>query len=271
MKDNLQDIIDFLNDHQDELPLTFQNDQERETYAIHLLDGIRYSSLQKTLGEIEPNEETDEFENLLTEAIRYKEHRKTLDFFNQLDEKNEKRPPSEVLKPKIIPLRRYPGRILAIAASVALCITAGWWFWSNNTSSSNLFDNYFNVPAHEYLMRGDNTPDSKINQAFTLFDQGHYKEAIPLLGELHKETGNDDFRFYKSIALIETTDTSAAVSLLRELSHNHPQNMEYRWYYALSLLRSDQKEEALAELQIVRDSHHFRSSPARKLIRDLNK
>lgn len=271
MKDILKDIIDFLHENQGELSLTFQNDQERELYALNLLDGIRFSSLQKTLGKIEANYGTEGFEHLLTEALRYKEHRKTLDFFNQLDEKSAENSTTEKVQSRIIQLRRYPGRILAIAATVALCITAGWWFWSNTTSSSGLYTQYYNIPAHEYLMRGDDTPDPEINQAFTLFDQGHYEEAIPLLDELYKETGNDDFLFYKSIALIETSNITAAESLLNTLSNNHPQNMEYRWYYALALLQSDQENAALTELQIVAGSDHFRSSPARKLIRDLNK
>lgn len=272
MKDFLQDIIEFLLEHEHELPLSFSNDLEREAYANNLLDGIRYSSLQRTLESLDPDSTTGEFEHLLKEAIQYKNRRQTLDFFNELDQKSEGDTATETVKPKIIPLRQYPVRILAIAAAVALCITAGWWFWSMNTSSpSGLYSKYFNVPAHKYLMRGNDTPDPEINSAFTLFDQGNYEMAIPLLDKLYDETKNNDFLFYKAIALLETSDVNTARPILRDLSINQPQNMNYRWYYALSLLRSDQKQEALAELQTVADSDHFRSSSARKLIRDLNR
>ena len=70
MKEHLQDIIEFLREHEHELHLSFSDDMEREAYASNILDGIRYSSLHKMLETLDTDLAGGEFENLLTDHTK---------------------------------------------------------------------------------------------------------------------------------------------------------------------------------------------------------
>lgn len=271
MRDDLmQDIIKFLELHKDDLPVSFSGDEERREYVKNLLDGIRLYSLEKTLGLWSEEVDLSEYETQIKEAIQYNSRKDTLDFFNSIEEKKSGKEGGKGPDAKIIPLRRGASRIIAIAASVAILVVAGWWFWSGRDRIS-LYGEYYNLPAHEYLMRSADEVQPDINKAFTAFDDGDYEMAIPLMSSLFEQTRNPDFKFYEAVSYMELEEFQDANALFSVLVRISPGYTEARWYYALSLMESGENDLAVEQLEKVADSDHFRSDIARDLLRDLKK
>lgn len=266
----LYDIIKFLEQQQDDLPVSLSGDEERREYAKTLLEGIRLYSLEKARAQWSDEVDVPEFEMQIKEAIQYDHRRQTLDFFNSIEEKKTIKKTNREAGGKIIHLRRGVSRIIAIAASVAVLAVAGWWFWAGGDRGS-LYEEYYNLPAHEYLLRSADDVQPDVKSAFTYFDEEDYESAIPLLSALFDQSRDPDFKFYEAIAYMELKEFQEANTLFSELVRISPGYTEVRWYYALSLMESGYDDLAVEQLEKVADSDHFRSDIARDLLRDLNK
>lgn len=134
---------------------------------------------------------------------------------------------------------------------------------SPDFSSKKLYAQY---AKHDFSFQEKSTPNElAVIQA--LLKSSQYQQAIPLLDNYLVTNPNAaEIKLAKGIALIESNQNQAAISLFNELGKNHPlfQNEAY-WYSALTYLRQDRLTESLTSLRKILENSS-RYPDAKKVI-----
>lgn len=196
-------------------------------------------------------------------------------FFKNLDTKNEEIIQKEKKEAKIV---RFPFQRLAIAASIALVIFAGWWvlqpispnpeaIYANNFSpltdvlSIELEETGFvKEPFYDLLEEGMIAyKEGILSRPFT---RTHYEDAIDLFRQ-YRQTAptTDDFyptaTLYLAISHLAVDEPILAIPLLERLAQqDFPQKIDAQWYLALSYIRTNQKEKAIPILKTLEQTKY---------------
>lgn len=141
---------------------------------------------------------------------------------------------------------------MAVAASVALLMVAGWWvFFGQQPSTSSLYAAYFS-PATGLSTTLGYTNNAQFSEGMISYKLEEYAEAKnwwqPLL---EADPANDTLNFYMGVASLANEQTDEAMQYLTKVEENQ-QSIYYgeaRWYLALAYLQHDDKEKAKALLQ----------------------
>lgn len=152
-------------------------------------------------------------------------------------------------------------RKLAIAASFALLLTAGWFIFSQQNTPEQLFADNFQI--HQDVLSieiedrltetgfGTNKEAlNKLQQGINDYTAGNYQQAINQFATFQSTSGEDalaDYAsFYKAIALLETKDISKSQEILEKLTMkpSFPLIDDANWYLALIYLKQDDKRGA---------------------------
>jgi len=164
---------------------------------------------------------------------------------------------------------------LAVAAALALIVTAGWFIFRSPGSQSGTdlfatnFTPYNNIAVT--LTRGADNPTPE-EIAYTAYENKDWAKATDLLAALPASPVNS---FYLAQAALATGDHTKAEALLRPLANsNFPLRAQAYWYLALTELAQGNKEEArsILEQQVPNwaDDMPFKER-GEKLLKELNK
>ncbi len=151
--------------------------------------------------------------------------------------KQEKKQPA-----KVVSLKKY---MISVAAAAAIIII----YFSVPSS----IDNY-NVPEMpQAVVRGS---EALSNKGALLFNEGKYKEAIPLLQQqATANPGDATAQFFYAVSLVKTKQYKKALPLLEKLATGPSAYKEDAAFFAaLSAYKLDKKEDAINYADMVGES-----------------
>lgn len=169
--------------------------------------------------------------------------------------------------------RLAPARWLAVAASVAVLLVAGWWFLLRDggsiESATLLADTFEPYPNRAYnLTKGEQPADPRA-RAYAAYEVGDYAGALTAFAESTPAEPADDF--YRANALLALDRPAEALPLFEALARQPGFALapHSQWYAALSLLALDRRAEARAVLQTIsaEPEHPFRAEATELLTR----
>lgn len=145
---------------------------------------------------------------------------------------------------------------LAIAASVALLVLAGWWVFSWQSSQPEaLYAAYFS-PDEGLPTTLGYADNAQFAEGMVSYKLGEYTEALeywqPLLSA---DPANDTLNYYSGLAYLANEQTEQAMQFLKPVAENEASGFHTnaRWYLALAYLRNEQTTEAKTLLQLLAD------------------
>ncbi|MEM6316016.1 MAG: hypothetical protein AAF960_00010 [Bacteroidota bacterium] len=177
------------------------------------------------------------------------------------------------------------GRSLAIAASFALLLVAGWWILSQPTDPNDLFQNNFamheNVLSIEIEDRlaetgfgANKVALADLQTGIEQYENGDYTAAIATFQNFKNVAPNDPLSnyatFYESIAFLKTNKITEAQGSLVDLAANtaFPLQEDAQWYLALTYLKLENIDAAKTQLEQLQPSDKY-GTKAKQLLRKL--
>ena len=153
----------------------------------------------------------------------------------------------------IVPMRSrsryFP---LAIAASVALLILAGWWVFSWQSSQPEaLYAAYFS-PDEGLPTTLGYMDNARFAEGMVSYKLGDYAEALdywqPLLSA---DPANDTLNYYAGLAYLASERPEQAITRLDKVVENETSGYytDARWYLSLAYLKNEQADEARTYLR----------------------
>ncbi len=168
--------------------------------------------------------------------------------------------------------QRQPGSFpyLAIAASVVLLLTFGWFLWFAGNNHGDLFDRYYEPYAALKFQRPRGAADlykAKV-QAYKYYRAGDDDAAVALLDSvLLNHPDDEEVRFVIGLSHLEAKNFPDAIAALEGINR-FP---EARWYLALALLGEGLTDVAQTTLEeIATDDTAPNQEAAIRLLKDLN-
>lgn len=156
----------------------------------------------------------------------------------------------------------------AIAASIILAVTVGWWFFSTKyNKTSQLYATYYEPDPGLMTTMGSPT-NYEFEKAMVEYKNGEYQKAIKAWHQqLMAKPDNDTLIYFLGVAYqaIGTTD-SARVYLSSIVEKTESRfYKDANWYLGLLYLETDKKEKAIL---LFKKSEY---SKAEELLRQINK
>ena len=150
---------------------------------------------------------------------------------------------------KVVPMRsRF--RVFAVAAVVALLLTAGWWLMNNTTGSQDLYAQYYSSYTLRFGDRSSN--EDLINIAGGHYIDKNYEAAGPIFEQiLAEDPSQSKARFALGISRMECKKWKEAQAPFQQLiDQNDPLYGDAAaWYLALTYYKLDKTMQAKALLE----------------------
>jgi tetratricopeptide (TPR) repeat protein len=158
------------------------------------------------------------------------------------------------------------------AAIFVGCVVTALYFYSQQSKNKNLFYAHYQPYPAQVVTRSSITSQE---EALILYEQGKYAEALPLLIKL-KERAKLEVDFVQIYLLIancylnegDVTESLANLDLAKK-STDPNLRLHADWYYALALLKANERGKATVVLQQIKNSNSIYSAPAANLLREL--
>lgn len=165
-------------------------------------------------------------------------------------------------------IRRITSRVWAIAAGIALLVTASTLFWRSSQPipsaelAQELFEPLPNVLAP--ALRGDAQAQNKLQLALDAYSQGHYAQAIQAFENLPDSLQSDQTAIYLASAFFAEGQNRKVIAMLEPA----PQAEASQWLLCLAYLAQGQVEKArsLAE-QLQANASPYYQERAAELLR----
>lgn len=179
---------------------------------------------------------------------------------------------------KVRPISHFHWQIPAVAASLLLLLSVGWFYFFGQTNNLELFQSYYrpypNIEAP--LIRAEAGETSEPNP-FKMYEQGDYESAVNAFEQsLADSVGNHHsptaIKFYLALSLIHTGDTENAVTLLSDLDTTADPKYATpaQWYLALAYLKIDRREDAGIILNELAKGQNAYSKKVEDLLNELD-
>lgn len=134
-----------------------------------------------------------------------------------------------------------------VAASIALLVAAGFYFYMNSSNDTNLYEEFFSPYPVEDQMRGAH--DAQRDAALKLYADAAYEEAAKELQPLLKNGGNDvQLQLYYGTSLLQLNKVEEAVVLFENIPSASARYETAQWYLAMAYLK---KEDFPASQQVL--------------------
>ena len=144
-------------------------------------------------------------------------------------------------QPRIITLRR-------LAAAVLLLLIPAY-FLLKPASTRSLYQQHFEAPRSTYFQvsRSVATERTDIDAAFQAYATEDYQRAATLIGDLiTQHPDKPDLKFYQAISLLASDQVEDAIDLFKDCLDISYQDTDQKaaWYLALSYLKLDDIEQS---------------------------
>ncbi len=143
-----------------------------------------------------------------------------------------------------------------IAASVAVLVAVGIWFFNRQSHNEKLYYEYFSPDPGLPTVMGeiDNYP---FYEAMVDYKRGEYDIAIEKWEKLKSiKPDNDTLNYFLGNAHLANGNTAEAIDFFKNTlkSQTSPFHKEARYYMALGLLKKNNVPEAIKHLEMVSDN-----------------
>lgn len=166
--------------------------------------------------------------------------------------------------------------ILGIAASLLIVIFS-WQFLfvsGDSSSSSQLFADYYEPYQIVLSQRSESQSSGHValfNQAIQDYADGDYTSAADAFRQLQTmETENVSYKFYFAVSLLSSDNAPEAIDILEELleTPNHFFTEQSRWYLAMAYISTNDRNSAVEVLQSISPGQ-FQYTKSRDIITEL--
>ena len=159
-----------------------------------------------------------------------------------------------------------------VAASIAILIVSGLYFYKTDYSNKALFANYYQTPKNivHPIVRNGNQQDDLTN-AFIAYQKEDYSTAQKLFSSLYDTKQESFLLFYEGIALMELSQTDLAIQTLEEhIKYNDVVSHKTNWYLALAYLKKGEVPKAKEIFKVISDdTMTFNTKEAKALLKKL--
>ncbi|WP_298512556.1 hypothetical protein [uncultured Kordia sp.] len=141
--------------------------------------------------------------------------------------------------------------IIRRIAIAAIFIIGAFFAINQFTAEGDVFDTYFEVCPNTYLpvTRGTATQDVQ-SEAFKVYESGDYQKAAKAFKDLLATKNNLNIRFYYAMSLLNQEKYDLALNELNSLAqHNFDYQVETFWYAALIHIKKEDNEAARGQLE----------------------
>lgn len=214
-----------------------------EDYIHGRLSASEKESFEAEIGKDEALREEVSLHRKLVSSIETESLRQMLD---QIHEKH-----FEEETPVVSMQSRRSYFTWAVAASLALLVLAGWWFFSLQSSQpASLYASYF-APATGLPTTLGYSHNTDFAEGMVSYKLGEYAEARsywqPLL---EAAPNNDTLNYYVGISYLAEEKPEQAIGHLEKVGQTESSvfSNDAHWYQALAYLLNEQEEEAKAIL-----------------------
>jgi len=160
----------------------------------------------------------------------------------------------------------------AIAASVALLITAYFIFFHTGSEPEELFAEYFEpYPALAYAPnRNDTVAENLKEQAFGAYSNENYDEAINLFQQILEKEDEPVVWFYLGNAYLAGNQPENAIQAFNKtLENNTDVTNQSQWFLALSYLANNNPDRAVDVLEQLSNTNSTYKNKAEQLLQTL--
>lgn len=185
----------------------------------------------------------------LIRMIRYDGDRSLKQLLQQTENELQDRPGARI--------RRFPRRLLAVAAAALLLLVAGLWYMGGpGDRTDDYLSDYFEPYPNRAVNLTRGTPDDLRTRAFSAYEAGEFSAALQAMEELQLNGPDDVLDFYRANALLAMGRAAEARPLLDRLteSPDFPLPEQARWYAALAALATEDFADARRRLERLTDS-----------------
>ncbi len=148
--------------------------------------------------------------------------------------------------------------------------------WSCSTADSadhhELFKEHFTPTKNDIVKTDAGAAAQRLNeQAFRLYDQQRYDQALILFDELLKGQKAPDLLFFKGNTLLTLGQYQAALDVFLEVPEEHQRFADSQWYAGLASLKLERFTQAKDHLsRVAKAEQGAHSSKAKQLLRLLD-
>lgn len=179
------------------------------------------------------------------------------------------------LEKEAAPVARHQGarrrRFIGLAAAAALLLlAAAFWFLGREPAPTDLYASCFEPRKNTLVVvQRAEGKESLVQQAFRLYENEDYEEALDAFAALPDTASNDDIAFYRANALMAVGRTGEAIPILQEVIRNGESQYPdpAKWYLALAYIDEAQYAAARPLLEELRGSSFF-GEKAEALLRE---
>lgn len=168
---------------------------------------------------------------------------------------------------KTTPWFRKPWMYYAAASVVVFGLCYNFLF-----TSTNLYENYHDVfpNVHQPVIRGDEPRDGEAG--FVAYENGDFVMAAAAFEEALRTQEDVNVRFYYALSLLNSEQTSMAIKQLEKLAlEDFKFKPQAQWYLVLSYLQANQDAEAYNQLQSLQQSDSdFKRQERKQLQKELS-
>ncbi|MEE4256062.1 MAG: tetratricopeptide repeat protein [Bacteroidales bacterium] len=171
-------------------------------------------------------------------------------------------------------LRHKLSRIAAASFIVLLIITSLSLYFlrpDGNMSNDSLFKIYYQ-PDAALLIRGTDSQNATLIQAFQLYENKEYSSALDLFAKvLENDADNIPVKFYSGISNIELGQYRTALQPFNFIM-NHKQNLyveRAEWFAALCYLKLNETDNAIELFRKVSHSNSFYKENAHEILQNI--
>jgi TolA-binding protein len=203
--------------------------EEKDSFEKQLSEDHELSSEFETFKEVQLR---------LKNKFEFEEEREA--FKTNLNEISDKH--FNTSKPKVVLMRPW-----YYAAVASVIILFGLFFFDYNNPT---FADYDNPETAAFVERGDT--NATLKEAQAAFNDGRYKEAIPLFEEILKENNTPEIQYFYGVSLLEESKYPKAEAVFNELrSGTSVYKEKATWNLALSKLKQKKYNECKAVLETI--------------------
>lgn len=165
-------------------------------------------------------------------------------------------------------------RVLAIAASFALLLLAGWWIISQPSSPQDLYAQHFDASQDVLSIQIDDRLAETgfgtnkallgdLKAGMDAYNAGNFNQAITVFEQYQQAAPQDPLapvaNYYQALALMQQGNVDQAIGLWQSLDLTNQSGLQEdaNWYLALCYLQKNDVESASPLLDALQDSQKY--------------
>jgi tetratricopeptide (TPR) repeat protein len=170
-----------------------------------------------------------------------------------------------------------PGRkywLMAASVSV-LCLLAAIFYFVQGPAAEPeaLYAQYFEVPADNLSIRGDEDEQTVLNEAMSYYNNQQFEQASQDFGQWLRQYGESaPVLFYAAMSHMALEEMPQAIEQLEKITQEPTVAAEYRrpaqWYLALAYLHVGRQDRAKTLLEDLKNTSSSYAGKAARLLED---